>query len=437
MLSNKLSKSLFCEYIEETGFLVTYIRDYFQDREIPWPKAFQLENRIDAYLDALELGGSDAALCMEDLLGGDEDELTGALFTLTSIKAIENGIDIALNHFENADVDDVDDEDLLPFILAFKHSLNPLLDEKIVQCLNSENPAICAATIEILSYRRGCDPKRIWPFIHNEDPAIRDLAVKALARFGYKEAIPAIEQLSLSLADTDKQKLLKYLIVLGSKNALDECRRLCMSSQLTKADILIYLAMAGDINDAQLIHNYIRTEPTEDTAIKAAGILGNVNSVPLLMEKLKSDDIAVIDAAGKALYQITGSDIYEPLQMPDEDDDDDDDDDEINNDNTEADASESKESEDQVTALGTSLFENWNTWWTENQKRFDTNTRFRYGLAHDPNLLMKTIADTNSFLEDRYYSWFEYVIQTETKTHLEPDWFVSKQLPVIKELLSS
>ena len=425
MLSKKISKSLYCEYIEEIGFLITYIQDYFYDDEILWPEALELENRLDAYLDALELGGNLALQCMKDLLEGDDDERTGALFSLTSIEKLENGIETARNFFENYEFEDFDDEDLKLCIEAFKHCQSSLFDEKIVRCLDSEKPEIYAAAIEILTYRRGCDPKRIWPFIHNENTRIRDLAVSALARFGNKDAIPAIEQLAANSDDTDKQKILPHLLFLGSKSALDDCRDCCKPNNIKSKELLHYLAMAGDISDFEIINNYINADDMETTAIKAAGILGNVKSVPVLLEKLNSEDLNIADSAGKSLQMITGAGIYESLQIPEEDDDD------IK---TGSDNNDIEKPVEQIIESGSSPFEKWNTWWTENESQFDPDIRYRYGNSYDHSLLVSTIADKESLLQDRYDSWLELVIRTGNCVHFEPDWFVTKQIPVIQQL---
>ena len=151
------------EHLLEAGFLLTYRQSYFADASISWLDIIEIDARIAAHVDGIELGGELAYQCaVEFLAGSDEDQILGAVYALASINDKGQALTTVVDAFTQAP-----DDQLGLYVEAFKHAQQPLLSEKLLALVEHERLIIRAACTEILGYRREGDPKRLWPSLRS------------------------------------------------------------------------------------------------------------------------------------------------------------------------------------------------------------------------------------------------------------------------------
>ncbi|MDH5729700.1 MAG: HEAT repeat domain-containing protein, partial [Gammaproteobacteria bacterium] len=295
-------RSLYEEHIAELGFNLSDRQTIFHTESLSWQDCAELEQYIAAHLSALRLGGAEAyQVLREQLESIDEDELLGALFALVSIDTLSDGIEVVIEAFQEAD------EDTLPlFVEALKYGLNPTLTQDLLPLLESESALIRAATIEIVGYRGDLDPKRLWPLLHDSDALVQSAVMVALMRLGYRQALPFLEALLLEQADVSDEMLL-LLLVLGSTQVKTVIRQTCQDPNRVSDQRLILIALFGDTQDFALLVNALHYPELKPIVYESMGILGDIQSIPLLIVGLKSDVDAERIAAATALNYLTGA----------------------------------------------------------------------------------------------------------------------------------
>ena len=111
-----LHAGLFREYLEEVSFLYEQRGTLFHDPEITWLDIGDFEERFEAYIDALVVGGDEAlGICRQQALEGDDGELHAAVRVFCRQKRmdlIQEVLDV---------LDIADQERLLAVRNALKH----------------------------------------------------------------------------------------------------------------------------------------------------------------------------------------------------------------------------------------------------------------------------------------------------------------------------
>src|SRR4051812_43465140 len=78
------------EHLSEIEFLLEQRKRYVHNPELPWPELADLEQRIDAHVDAMCAGGEIALeLAREAMAGGDEAQALAGLHVVTSFQEAE------------------------------------------------------------------------------------------------------------------------------------------------------------------------------------------------------------------------------------------------------------------------------------------------------------------------------------------------------------
>ncbi|MDF1546106.1 MAG: hypothetical protein P1R58_13515, partial [bacterium] len=84
MTTNSLSYKLYTDHLEEVDFLLTQRMALFSDPEIDWPEIDEFEQRLDAHIKGLVLGGQAAdKFCAGLLNSGDPDQIRAAIYALS------------------------------------------------------------------------------------------------------------------------------------------------------------------------------------------------------------------------------------------------------------------------------------------------------------------------------------------------------------------
>lgn len=415
------------EHLLETGHLLTQRQRYLEDPAISWLGVADLEDRLAAHVDALELGGDLAKQCaVEFLKSSDEDEITGAVHALASIHFAEiSHLEILLEHFIQAD-----DALFGCYVEALKHATHPQLSHYLTPLLTHERPILNAAAAEILGFRRVGDAKRLWPMLRHPDGMVRGTAIVALVRMGDRSAVPALEQSILDSDSPPPQVWLLPLLLLGSRRALREVATDSSRAGSATPVGLSCLAMAGGRETFVILARAIQYPDMKPHAYAALGIFGDVNGVAHLLDGLRSaDDNERLEAA-KALQLITGAGLIETVTVEEREEPDLIPED-VTGEPKQTPSEEPPPRTRQVQRVCTRL-EPWQRWWQEHARNFNMAPRWRHGKPFSLGLCIDDLAHPDSDYQTRQHAYMELLIRSGQSIAFEPDWFISRQTQAIE-----
>jgi len=423
---------LYDEHQFESGMLLTSLQPYYFDDEISWLETHELTLRLDAHVDAMELGGNTAyKISVDALEGGDEEELIGAVYILGTIlpDSVQHLVILA-----NA-IMEAGDDAIECYIFSFKYAKHPKLSIKLLPLLQHDKPVIRAAIAEILGYRGDTDPHRIWPLFHGQDESVKTAAMVAVMRLGFKEAVPAMEQAVLENKDMFNEHRVFPLLMLGSKKALEFSRRACQSADYIKPQYPIYLALGGKEQDIVHILKALEFENMNLAVLEALGIFGSLKGVNTLMKFLSSPEAEEKLAAAKSLNQISGAQLVETLTDIEKEEEEADIDPEDITGKPAASGEEKQPGDELTIEIKQDCTDKvrWMQWWQENKTRFDSSIRYRHGKCYSFLFCLEEIAHPQTKFDDRQRAYHELVMRSGHHIPFEPDWFVDKQIEALKK----
>ncbi|MFL5344934.1 MAG: HEAT repeat domain-containing protein [Hyalangium sp.] len=372
---------------------------------MPWPKLGDLEQRIDAHVDAMRAGGTVALeLAREAMAGGDDAQAMAGLHVVASFQEAEgtDGLGELLHALEEAA------SDLLHIweeVLVL--SEHPRVAERTAPLLASPRPEVRALAARILGRRHEGKAERLLPLLDDASAEVRSAAVMALARLDYRPAVTAIENLLQYVPVSEWEPLTFAALCLGSPRALRHCRQACQAGGDIPSGFPRLLAMAGEERDLPLLQKLCSHPKLAPRAIAALGILGVPSSVPFLIEQLASDALEVRLAAGTALNLLTGANLSVTARVREEGDEPDEPGREVRFPNTDATV--------------------WTDWWDGHAPRFSGSRRFRRGKPLSLGLCVEELADPHSPFEIRERAAQELRIHSGQAIGFEPDWPIRRQ----------
>jgi uncharacterized protein (TIGR02270 family) len=392
------------EHMEEAAFMYECRIRSFVDPELSWEDLLDYEQRMFPHLHALALGGFDSAKFLKDKLTLDGDEEPGETFVAsyiyTTLKLIEpmqwllDALGQQPPHFK-AIVD------------GLKYSKSKELDGWLEYFIEYENPIIRSVGAEVMGYRGLHSLKdKILQLQNDPDPCVSIAANYSLFNMG---VMPDKYKLETYLGEDDPSVVLKaieLLLRLGESNIIKICREKCASSELEIIRKLIfYLAIAGDLNDVEIINDLIQRQPTiKKECLLALGMTGHAGSLDLLADQLDNiDDWDTYTAAFQGLRFITGMD-FMPQFDPDE--------------------AEPEEI--------TEYKRLWVEWLERNQNNFSEGFKWRRGEKVSPEVLYKDLNWTGN--PCRNMSYLETVLRYDCPENFQSDHFYEVQYNQLKNL---
>jgi uncharacterized protein (TIGR02270 family) len=260
----------------------------------------ELEERAEAHLDALRIGGDSAVEVARPALTGDEpgaamaaafvllerqsqplaDEVTAALREATP--AVRDGIRIALRHGDAA-----------------------LAADRLYEYSTGRDVHLRAVVADVLAFRRLRQPPEVDRLLVDEDPAVARLGHRAAGRFGCL----APEAVTRALASEDpvlRRIVLEEAARAGVPNLLQTCRDAASRAAPRDAESVAFLGVVGDPADLTLLKRGMANPSIAPAALAGMGALGNVAAIPAILEAMTREPLA--RAAGDAFRRITGVD---------------------------------------------------------------------------------------------------------------------------------
>ena len=425
-------RDIFQEHVAECGFQLNELCNNFHIAALSWHDALDTQAIIFRHVDAIYLHICQGFCSKADLLGilqsGDEDETTGLIYALSSIGNSEkNWFDLLLEN-----VSEFDDDALVWFSIGVRYGTLNDVTEKLISLLSHEKAKIRALVAEIIGYRGGVDSRRIWPLFRDDDQAVKIAAMVAMARSGFKEAVPAMEQAVLHSREAFNEHCLLPLLMLGSHRALQYVQIAMRSPDYVKPQYPIYLALAGNQQDYPLFLHATQYDGMLLPVVEALGIFGSVQAVDFLQQHLLSEDDELKLEAAKSLNMISGANLKETVVIieqaePDLEVED------VIGEGDEKSGEEQGDSREVEVQRHCTDHTTWMNWWQNNVGHFDPHQRYRFGKPYTFFTVLEEIARPDSVYNDRQRAYYELVIRSGHHIPFEPDWFADKQIDALKK----
>lgn len=369
---------LYAEHLEEASFLYGHTRQLLGSSEVEWPQTAGFQDRLEAHIDALVVGGSLAAQCCElAIREGDfgmryaavsvlcrlarKQTALQALDTadpadLENAHAIRDALDDELPVEWNREISDrfLSDPGRFAVFLASVCAERQLVSSRdLSRALACRNLPISAEMIEILGRARdSAVAGSLTPYLESESSEIRQAAAFALLRLGD----PHVRKW-LVHADSSENWILSAASLCGGPSTVD----------------------------------WLLAKPTseDDKAhwCDALGTLGDARSIETLLGELR--DPVAAEAAATALRRITGAEVRPRKPTP---------------------ASTARISPvSPASSKPDSRL--WQKWWSENRANFAPGRRYRSGKPFSPQVLLEELTAPRTKSGHRRNIFMEFLIR--------------------------
>ena len=299
-------RGLYEEHLEEASFLYDQRRRLLTDAELSWTQLADFEDRLEAHLDALVVGGDAAAdACRRRTTEGDP----GELFAAVSAFCRRRQAPLLAAVLKTLDYEDRERTTALTD--ALKYELPDEWEEFCVGALATANPALVAVLATTLAYRRLPVSDALLRALQSAHP---DAAAALLWGVG-RTARPATASMVGSFLRSDDRPTAAAAayaaLRLQSADVLGELLAAPADGPRARA-----LAVAGGRRAVPILLAELDRPGSHSEAILALGLLGDLAAVRPLVNLLSDESAA--GAAAEALYVITGAPLFEEVIVPDE-----------------------------------------------------------------------------------------------------------------------
>ncbi len=392
------------------------------DGDRNWTAAADFEQRLLDNLDSL------ASLCMRDVAIEEGPDILAALLRYSTELTMDKGRAFA-RAFVLGSVAGSDTVSTALLYLCQSHRAtydvqrsalcvgsNPEIDEAMRRLFDHRDPALIALALDVLAFRRAVPVARVIELLNHPDPAVAVAATRALAVADSNVASEhaLAELLRADVSDRVRLAAAEALMLLGQSTGLDFLRQVLAEEQRIggtfAADLvqqaLELVALGGGINDTGRLQ-YFAQQQLGDVGF--LGWFGDAEQVPLLIASLETKDTPELEFESEqndvalALQRITGAGLFVEdgeLQLP----------------------------------YLTIDPERWKSWWLENQQRFATRQKYRFGKPFSPQACYEELSDEQTLAQQRRLCAHELRIATGLGKELEIGDFVTRQRTALQSI---
>jgi len=414
---------LYLEHLEEASFLYDQRRALFHNPEIPWPRIGEFEERFEAHIDALVVGGELALdVCRKRAAEGDAGELHAAM----RVFCRQDRKDLFQKALEGVEPDDAEKVRALGDALA--HELPAAWQPDLLAMLSAKDAVHVAWIARVVGFRRLSKDFDLVPALAKVSGAGLATVLWALGRVGAASAGADLRQTALRHQDpATRQAAALALLRLHDPQTIAHCLKRAHAESWA----LVPLALGGGRFAAQVALDALGTaKPTAD-GLLAVGLAGDPAAVEPLMEHVARPEAAA--PAALALQLITGAGLYETVLVPEPVDED-----ELFDDERE----KLKKGEPvprpggragaQVTRLSQDPLA-WQKWWAANHGRF-RNVRHRLGKPLTPACLVDQLENEMTPHRLRGLAYEELAIRYKVDIPFETDFLAGRQQAALGEM---
>lgn len=410
-------EGIYREHLGEGGGLYEQWRVLHGDPEVTWKALGDFEDRAEAHLDGLVVGG-DLALevCRQQVREGD----FGGLYAATRVFCRQERLDLML---EVLDALDPEGEERVQAVSdALKHERPAAWTRTLVEKLHESNPGVVSIAAQLVGYQRIKAGAELLQVLSETDPEVLPTVIWALGRLHEAKACAPLYNAYLQHEDEAVRTAAALaLLRLGEPSTV----RYCLGHAPSEEWALLPVGLGGGRSHVPTFIDIASSgDPTPD-GLLALGLLGDISAVELLLYSLGDTHLA--ETAALALNLITGAELYEEVFVPEEIDED-----------------ELFEEELERLRRGEPLFppgeepgteitrlsrdpQAWRAWWDEHEVHFRAGIRYRNGKPCAPTHLLENLTSEKSPRRVRQLAYEELVIRYGIDVPFETDMLVAQQ----------
>jgi uncharacterized protein (TIGR02270 family) len=376
---------LYLEHYEEAGFLYEQRLVLLDDPDVEWPDVDAFEQRLEAHLDALVLGGTLALdVGLQQAVAGDPGEYYAALCVACRHRASDQ----VLALLDGLDPEDADR--VRACTAALCDELPPEWGDVPRWLLASGRTALVRVGARVAGYRRLDLGREIVAALATADAGARADLAWAIGRLrvgaGYERLCADFHGAPGPLHDATALTLLR----LGEWRVVPACLERARAAPAG----LPLVGMAGGWNEFQRVLDLVASRQAGAEGALALGLFGCPLAVEPLLDALA--DEAAAPAAAAALELITGAGLYGEEVVPEAVAED-----ELFDDEKATQGAAAAPAED-APAGGTTVNRltrdptRWRAWWRQHGASFQPTARYRNGQPHSAAGLIHTLASVRS-----------------------------------------
>ena len=295
------------EHLEDASFLYTQVRALRNDAELPWTRLADFEERLEAQLDALMIGGQLALeTCERRAKEGDAGELFAAVSVFCRHEDARLLADTwrALDYDDHAKTRAVTD--------ALKYELPESWYPNIKRAIELGDPRQLPLLAQVCGFRRAAGGEQLVRRTAT-DALLSPEVLWALSRVQDREQGKTLLTESTRHADdTIRSEAYSGLLRTGGRDALRSCAPLSADEDWTQ----ILLGLGGDRAAAGQLRQRVEAGTATADTLLALGLLGDLTTVRSITAVLDDDELG--PAAAQALHWITGAPLFEDVFVPEE-----------------------------------------------------------------------------------------------------------------------
>ena len=379
---------LYREHLEEASFLYEQRWAYLHDPEVDWPKLKDWEDRIEAHIDALVVGGELALdVCRQQATEGDAGEMHAALCVFCR----QDGKQDALAVLKT--LDPSDEEKVGAASRALRSEIPSGWRDDLLQLFQGDYPQLTGVIAGVVGYRR----------FSYEEALIRALAAKpafgaadlawALGRVGTVRSTPVL----LPLLDSEDEQACEAAAIALLRLGDDRAIKRAMLAAPEHPWARRVLGIGGGFRSVRVLLDLLEGQGADEDTVLALGLLGDLAAVVPLLQLLEDDGVSA--PAAVALNTITGAARHAKVFVPDE----------IDPDELSDEEREAYERDGTLPTRGGQPYGSWQrgplrdkagwrVWLEENKQRFSRDLRWRMGQPFGPSALFECLrCETNPY----------------------------------------
>jgi uncharacterized protein (TIGR02270 family) len=418
--------SMYEEHLEETSFLYDQRHSMLRQSETSWLDVHDIEERIEAHIDALVVGGESA---LEVCRGRATDGEAGEIFAAVAVFCRHMRADLVAETLSHLDYDNA--ERVRAVTDSLKEELPAAWKVYALRSLAQSHTNTTAILATVIGYRRICADGALAQALEQSANSVAPELLWAVGRTREQEALARCRTFRFSD---------NYGIRSAALNALLRChdshtlRQLEYGAASHCPPLILGLGAARSAVDALVT---VLNEPNAGSdALTALALLGDVCVLPALIEALSVPTTSA--AAADALYVITGAALFEDTFVVD-------------------DVAEEELFENELAEYRTKkkvpkrgdgkpfgktirrLSQDgdvWRGWLKSNGSRFIEGRRYRLGAMYSPAVLVDCLASTSYPKLYRDSVADELLVRYGIEVVLESDMPVMKQTEAIRNARS-
>jgi uncharacterized protein (TIGR02270 family) len=414
---------LYLEHLDEASFLYEQRQAYLHDPEVNWPDLLDSEERFEAHIDALVVGGDLALdICRQHVVDCDDGQLHAALRVLCRHNRKEDVFGVLRT------LDPTNRSAARAVAEALCREASTEWRDDLLRGLENE-PQLTHILAHVIGYRRVPSENILRRKLAGDPPFGSAELVWALGRVGSSESLPLLSALLDSTNEHVCEAAALALMRLGDDRPVQRA----MDGASSHGWARRILAIGGDQQSVSVLLDRIHRGPGDVDSVFALGLLGHLAAVGPLVELLEEEQLA--EAAAVALNTITGAQLYARVFVPDV----------VDRDEL---SDEEREAFDNDGTLPTRNGEpygdwerrpvvnagSWRAWLDENKHRFNRSQRWRMGRPHGPAALLECLQSETTPYRVRAATYEELVVRFRLDVPFEVDLPVWQQRRFLRNI---